>query len=141
MRFPKRDFIATGFVAIAVVLYLLWLADAAFAGMSGVRVTGAVLLGLGFAASAVAVVPNFDQLIHGNKVYLAITSLLGLVAVAGGVHMLVWASDAGIAVLMGTMVVLWAIATTHHMLLAKAEQSGVHLDANQPTRREHERVG
>lgn len=141
MRVSKRDLIATGLVALAVVFYLLWLADMAIAGMSGVRVTGAVLLGLGFAASAVAVVPGFDQLIHGNKVYLAITSLLGLVALAGGVHMLVFASDAGVAVLMAAMVVLWAIATTHHMLLASAEQSAFHPDVVQPTRREHERVG
>lgn len=84
MRIPRRDVIATCLVAIAVVLYVLWLADAALPGMSGTRATGIVILGLGFAASATAVVPGFDQLLHGNKVYLATASLLGLIAFIAG---------------------------------------------------------
>jgi len=41
-----------------------------------------VVLSLGFVASASAVVPGFDELMHGNKVYLVVTSLIGLVAFA-----------------------------------------------------------
>ena len=88
MRLPKKDIIATSAVALAVVLYVLWLADATVLGMSSTRVTGLAVLVLGFVASAVAVVPSFDQLIHGNRLYLAATSVLGVAALAAGVVML-----------------------------------------------------
>jgi hypothetical protein len=129
MRLPKKDLIATGLVAVAVVLYLLWIADWALPAMSGTRATGIVVLGLGFAASAVAVVPGFDQLIRGNRTYLAVTSLLGLVALVGGVQMLWSASGGGLTVLVATMVTLWAIATTHHLLLARAEPSSAQVES------------
>ncbi|HEX6876888.1 MAG TPA: hypothetical protein VF165_14605 [Nocardioidaceae bacterium] len=123
MRLPKRDIIATCAVALAVVVYLLWLADATLPGMSGMRVTGLVILVLGFIASATAVVPSFDQLIHGNRAYLAVTSLLGLAALAAGIVMLWSASSAALAVLMAALVVLWVISTIHHVLLTKAGRS------------------
>jgi steroid 5-alpha reductase family enzyme len=91
-----------------------------------VRATGSILLGLGFAASAVAVVPGFERLLHGDKTYLVVTALLGLAALAGAVQMLVSTSGAGMAVMMAAMVVLWAIATTHHILLANAGQPTDH---------------
>jgi predicted branched-subunit amino acid permease len=117
MHLPKRDIIAGGLVFAAVVLYMLWDAGSALPGMSGTRVTGMAVLALGFAASATAVVPTFDQLLHGNKIYLAVTSLVGLVAVISGVQMLIAASDTGLAVVMVAMVGLWLIATIHHSLL------------------------
>ena len=121
MRLPKKDLIATVLVAGAVALYLLWLFDASLPAMSDVRVTGLVILALGFAASAVAVVPGFDVLMQGSRSYLAVTTLLGLVALASGLTMALWASSAGLAVLVGAMAVLWAIATTHHLLLTASQ--------------------
>ena len=88
MRLPKQDLIATALVAAAGVFYILWLTGVASAGMSSTRTTALVVLALGFAASASAVVPHFDQLIHGNKAYLAVTSLIGLVALIAGVQAL-----------------------------------------------------
>jgi hypothetical protein len=120
MNFPKKDIVATGLVAVAVVLYLLWTAGSSPPGLSGIRATGAVILGLGFVASAIAVVPGFDQLLHGNRTYLTVTSLIGLVAATGGALTLVAESDAGLAIVMATTVVLWLIATIHHSLLTKA---------------------
>src|SRR5690242_3305494 len=124
MRLSKRDIVATVLVALAVALYLLWLVDATLPGMGGMRVTGLVVLALGFAASAVAVVPGFERLLHGDRVYLAVATLLGLVALAGGLTMLLRESSAGLAVLVGAMAVLvgamavlWAISTAHHALL------------------------
>lgn len=119
MNLPKKDVIATILVAIAGVLYLLWVTGSAPPGMGGIRATGIVILALGFAASATAVVPSFDQLLHGNKIYIAVTSLIGLIALIGGVLMLVAESDAALAVVMAAIVVLWLIATIHHGLLAK----------------------
>ena len=119
MNLQKRDLVATGLVATAGVIYLLWLLDAMPSGMTDVRATGAVILALGFAASATAVVPTFGELLHGNKVYLAVTSLLGLVALVAGVVMLVGSSQTALAVVMVAMVTMWLIATIHHSLLAK----------------------
>ena len=79
----------------------------------------------GFLASATAVVPSFVQLLHGNRAYLATTSLIGVVAFIAGVQMLYTASKTGLAVVMAAMVLLWVIATTHHSLLARDEG---HLD-------------
>jgi hypothetical protein len=122
MHLPTRDVIATGLVAVAGLLYLLWAIDAALPGMSSTRVTGPAVLALGFAASASAVVPGFDQLLHGSKAYLAMTSLIGLAALIAGVQMLVTASGAGLTVVMAVMAVLWLIATIRHSLPAKAGQ-------------------
>jgi ribosomal protein L37E len=121
MRLPKRDFGASCAVAVAVVLYLLWLADAALFGM-GARATGLVVLVLGFVATASAVVPGFVQLLHGNRVYLAGTSVLGVAALAAGIVALWSASAAELAVLTGALVLLWAISTAHHVLLDRTER-------------------
>jgi hypothetical protein len=118
MKLPKRDLVATVLVAVAIALYLLWAADAAPPGLDGVRATGLVILGLGFAASASAVVPGFDQLIHGNKMYLASTSAIGVAAFVAGLVMLLATSETALAVLMIAMVVLWAMSTAHHVMLA-----------------------
>ena len=120
MNLQKRDLVATGLVAAAGVIYLLWLLDALPTAMSGVRATGTVILALGFAASATAVVPTFGQLLHGNKVYLAVTSLLGVLALIAGVVVLVGPSETALAVVMAAMLAMWLIATIHHSLLAKA---------------------
>jgi hypothetical protein len=130
MRFPKADIIATVLVAAAGLLYLLWAIDSTLPGMSSTRATGVAVVALGFAASASAVVPMFDQLIHGNKTYLVITSLIGLAAVAAGIQMLITASGTGLTVVMAAITVLWLIATIHHSMLAKTglpqQPVGVH---------------
>ena len=133
MHLPNRDIIATGLVAVAGLLYLLWAIDSTLPGMSSTRATGVAVLALGFAASASAVVPGFDQLLHGSKTYLAITSLIGLAAAAAGVQMLITASGAGLTVVMAAMAVLWLIATIHHSLLAKTGLSPRQASAQQPT--------
>ncbi len=117
MHLPIRDIIATGLVAVAGLLYALWAVDSALPGMTSARATGVAILALGFAASASAVVPGFGQLLHGNKAYLVITSLMGLAALAAGVQVLVTASGAGLTIVMAAMAVLWLIATVHHSLL------------------------
>jgi hypothetical protein len=122
MHFPKRDLIATGLVAVASVVYWMWAAEST--PLDSVRATGSVILALGFAASASAVVPGFDQLLHGSKAYLAATSAIGLVAFGAGLQMLIAASETGLGVLMVAMVVLWAVATAHHVALAQPAAGG-----------------
>ncbi len=136
MHLPTRDVIATCLVAAAGVLYLLWVFDSTLPGMSSARITGAAVLALGFAASASAVVPTFGQLLHGSKLYLVVTSLLGLAAVAAGVQMLVTASGTGLAALMAATAALWLIATVRHSVLAKTgrkpQQTRPHAAGHRP---------
>jgi len=134
MHLPRRDVIATGLVAVAGLVYLLWAIDAALPGMSSTRVTGVAVLALGFAASASAVVPGFGQLLHGSRAYLVITSLIGLAALAAGLQMLITASGAGLTVVMAAMAVLWLIATIHHSLLARTGPPSRQASAQHPAR-------
>lgn len=125
MRLPRRDLIATGLVVAAGVVYALWAFDSAVPGLEGVRATGLTVLALGFLASASAVVPGFAELMRGNRAYLVTTSLIGLVALAAGIYLLVESSAAGLAVLMACLGLLWLVATVHHMQLERqaAEQA------------------
>ncbi len=123
MYLPKKDMAVTGLVAVAGVVYGLWAAGSALPGMSSAGVTGAVVLALGFAACPSAVVPAFDHLLHGNKTYLVLTSLLGLAAAVAGVVMLVTASSAALAVMVAAIGALWLLATIRHSLLARAESA------------------
>ena len=134
MHLPKRDVIATGLVAAAGLLYLLWAIGSALPGMRSTRATGAAVLAVGFAASASAVVPTFGQLLHGSKTYLVVTSLIGLVAVIGGVQMLATGSGTALAVVMAAMALLWLIATIHHSLQAKTGLPPQQVNAQQSTR-------
>lgn len=79
----------------------------------------------GSAASAAAVVPGFDGLMHGNRVYLVATSVLGVVALTTGVVMLASSSEAALPVLKAAMVVLWGVTTVHHTQLARPEPGPV----------------
>ena len=91
MSMSWRDRIATLCVAVAASVYVLWLG-----GLLGEVSAGTIailVLGLGFAASASAVVPGFAALLAGSKAYLALASLGGLVAFACGVATLIGASD------------------------------------------------
>jgi hypothetical protein len=126
MILPKRDIFATALVVLAGALYLSWAAGSAPPGLGSTRATGLVILGLGFAASASAVVPGFERLVHDDKPYMAVMSLIGLVALVGGVVMLVTAGAAWLGLMMGTMGVLWLVSTVHHTKLAWSSQRPTH---------------
>jgi hypothetical protein len=122
MRFPRRDWFATAMVALATLMAVLWAVDATLPGLEGVRATGVVVMVCGFVASAGAVVPGFDGLIHGNRIYLVVASLLGLVALGAGIGLLVSAESWWLAVLVAATVVLWAMATIRHSRSAFGRQ-------------------
>jgi hypothetical protein len=114
MRLLKRDVVATGVVAAALILYVLCATEITPSSSTGIRTTGLGVLALGFVASATAVVPSFDQLLHGNKTYLVGMSMAGAIALVAGVHLLVAASMTSLTILMTVMMVLWLAATIHH---------------------------
>jgi hypothetical protein len=120
MRVDRRDVVATVAVVVATVAYLLWLTDIEMPGLKSPRAIGLLILMLGFLASASAVVPGFDTLMHGSRSYLVATSVIGLVAFVGGVVVLVNGSEAMLATLIVATVVLWCAATVRHMQAARA---------------------
>ena len=119
MRLNRTDIFAAFAVGIGVVAYALWLADTAAVGMESARVVGAVVLGLGWLASAVAVVPNFSELIHSSKLYLVVTSALGVAALTAGVIVLVTASESMLALLVAATVAMWVLATIRHTMASR----------------------
>jgi uncharacterized membrane protein HdeD (DUF308 family) len=120
MHVDRRDVVATLAVAVATAAYLLWLADVELPGLASPRSVGLLILVLGFVASASAVVPGFETLIHGSRTYLTVTSALGLVALVAGIIVLVNGSEAMLATLAGATVVLWCAATVRHVRAARA---------------------
>lgn len=121
MSMSWRDRIATLCVAVATSVYVLWLG-----GLLGEVSAGTIamlVLGLGFAASASAVVPGFAALLAGSKVYLALASLGGLVAFACGLATVVGVSDPALAVLVISTVALWAAATARHLSVARTSSA------------------
>jgi hypothetical protein len=129
MRFPRTDIVATGFVAVAIAVYLVWLAMDDVLAPAAVRTVTGLVLALGFAASATAVVPSVGQLLLGSLRYLVVTSVLGLVALVAGVLALVTASVTMLALLVATTVVMWALATTRHVREHRAEGADAFVSA------------
>lgn len=118
MRVPTRDVIATSLVACAVLVYAIWTAVTDDPGATAVRVLAAIVLAAGFAASATAVVPAFDELLHGPRIYLAAASLVGVAALAFGLIAVVRADEAMLGALVLATVALWVMATSRHVLAA-----------------------
>ncbi len=115
MTIPWRDRIATLLVVTATTIYLLWLIGA-LGGLTASSVA-VLVLGLGFMASASAVVPGFAALLSGSRLYLALASLGGLVALASGMLTVAQATEQTLGVLVIATVALWAVATVRHMVV------------------------
>jgi hypothetical protein len=115
MRVPMRDTVATALVAAGVLIYAAWAVGMDLAGLGSVSVVTAAILVLGMAASALAVVPTFDDLIHGSKAYLVGASALGAGALVAGIIGLLQANAVALAVLALATVALWGLATYRHL--------------------------
>lgn len=124
MRVSRRDVVATMFVLAGAVVYALWLTSHPLPGMSSPRVVAFVVLGTGVAASASAVVPSFSSLLHGSKMYLTVTSLIGALAAVAGIVAIVDQTEVMLGLLVSTTTVLWVIATVRHMMITTARSSG-----------------
>ena len=113
MSIPMRDRIATVLVATGTLIYVLW-----FTGFLGALTPGSIaliILALGFVASASAVVPGFAALLAGSKLYLALASLGGLVALVCGAITVTQATEETLAILVIATIGLWAAATVRHI--------------------------
>jgi hypothetical protein len=117
MRLSWRDGIATICVGAAVVVYTIWLSLDEVLGMSGARAIGLTVLLLGLAASVTAVVFGVGEgLLHASKIYLAITSVIGLAALVAGIVVLANENETMLAVLVASTAVLWGASTARHVI-------------------------
>jgi len=120
MRITWRDWTATALVAVAALMYAVWLSEGEVLGISSPRMMALIVLGLGLVASATAVVFGVGEgLLRANKLYLAITSLIGLVALVAGIVVLVNENEDMLAVLVASTAVLWLISTVRHAMLGR----------------------
>lgn len=115
MSIPWRDRIATVLVATATLVYLLWLTGP-LEGLAASSIA-VLVLALGFIASASAVVPGFAALLSGSRLYLALASLGGLVALVCGVLTVTQATEQTLAILVAATIGLWVAATVRHMMV------------------------
>lgn len=117
MRLTWRDWMGTALVAAAALMYGVWQSRGEVLGVSEVWALGLIVLLLGLAASVTAVVFGVGEgLLRASKVYLAFASLVGLVALAAGIIVLVNESEAMLATLVGSTVGLWLISTVRHAM-------------------------
>ncbi|HJW21380.1 MAG TPA: hypothetical protein VJ506_03015 [Candidatus Limnocylindrales bacterium] len=119
-----RDSIATLLVALAVVIYGAWALGLAIPALTTVEVIAVGILVLGVGASISAVVPGFGELLHGSRTYLAATSLLGVVALAGGIYAIATGEAIALAILALATVILWALSTARHLGVYRPQQLG-----------------
>jgi hypothetical protein len=111
-RLTWRDGVATVLVGAGVVLYLLWLSGAEFVEP---RMLAGIVLGLGLAASLIAVVYGVGAgLLQAPKVYLAIASLLGLVALVAGIIAVTSINETMLATLVAATFTMWLMSTVRH---------------------------
>jgi hypothetical protein len=81
------------------------------------------VLVLGLAASVTAVVYGVGAgLLRASKVYLGVTSLIGLTAAVAGVWAVVAESETMLELLVATTFVLWLMATVRHVLAAQVPE-------------------
>lgn len=127
MALPWRDSIATLLVAVGVVLYGCWAAGISIPGFESIAAVAIGILVLGVVASVSAVVPGFGELLHGSRLYLAATSVLGVLALGGGVYAIATDEPIALAVLILATVVLWVLSTARHVGAHRPQQRLGHL--------------
>ncbi|HSL32053.1 MAG TPA: hypothetical protein VK871_00310 [Candidatus Limnocylindrales bacterium] len=114
MRLTNRDRFATIVVAAGVLLAAGWFARLPGLESVDIRAVTLVILALGLPASAAAVIPGWDDLIHGSKLYMLGASLLGVAAAGAAVLTLVNGTEWTLVALVALTVVLWAVSTLRH---------------------------
>ncbi len=110
-----RDVLATVFVAIGVVVAVVVLLGADVAAVTEVRGAAIVLLVLGIAASISAVIPGWDELLAGSRMYFGVASVVGLAALAAGAWAIVANEALGLVAMVVATAALWAMSTARHV--------------------------
>ena len=125
MRLTWKDGLATVFVGSAVAVYGIWMAGTEVLGLTTTRSVSAVVLILGMAGCYAA--RSYFGPIYGaeggNRTsvpYAVLVSTFGIVALVAAVVALIGGSTAALTTLIVAMVILWAMATIHHLMMGRA---------------------
>jgi hypothetical protein len=121
MSLTWKDGLATLFVGVAAMLYLLWAGGTTVSGLSGPRALTVAIFGLGVggcytAKSHMETVYGVGSRPRPPLYYVVLASVLGGVMLVAGIVALASGGDAALATLTGTMVALWALATVRHSM-------------------------
>jgi hypothetical protein len=117
MRIPPRDVLATVLVGLGIVIYLAWLVGYPAPALDDPAAIAIAVLVLGVAASMSAVVPSFSELMNGSRSYMVVTSLIGLIALIGGLWAIYAADELALAIMVVCTGLLWLVSTMRHMNL------------------------
>ncbi len=125
MRLTWKDGLATVFVGSAVAVYGIWMAASEVLGLTTTRAVSAVVLILGIAGCYAA--RSYFESIYGAAggtrpplTYVVLVSAFGIVALVAAVVALIGGSTAALTTLIAAMVILWAMATVHHLTMGRA---------------------
>ena len=119
MSLTWKDGLATLFVGVAAVLYLLWAGGATVSGLSGSRALTVAIFGLGIggcytAKSHMEAVYGVGGRTRPPLYYVVLASVLGGVTLVAGVVAIYGGSTPALATRTGAMVALWVLATIRH---------------------------
>jgi hypothetical protein len=115
MRLTWKDAVATALTGLVVVAYVAFLAGTDLPVISGVRGLAATVLVAGMVGCALGGAGESDVPAGRWSRALTVTaSLLGGIALFAAIVTLVAASEVVLAVLVGTVVALWLVATVRH---------------------------
>jgi hypothetical protein len=133
MRLSWKDGGATLLVGAAVTLYFAYVMDAGLPLVSGPRVLSAVVFALGLAACVVGAQMPGMTADRKTDNWAGVFSMFGGLAFVAAAVTVVTGSGWPLAVLVATVVTMWALATTRHAV--------AHLRRPQATdARTHERI-
>ena len=125
MRLTWKDGLATVFVGSAVAVYGIWMAGTEVLGLTTTRAVSVAVLILGIAGCYAA--RSYFGAIYGadggtrtSVPYLVLVSAFGIVALVAAVIALIGGSTAALTTLIVAMVILWAMATVHHLTMDRA---------------------
>ena len=127
MRLTWKDGLATVFVGLAVVLFVVWSAGAAVSGISGRGLVVAILL-LGIAGCYTAR-SQFETFygVNGTTLpplaYVVLVSVVGALATVAGIVAVIGGGTVAVTTLLLAMVVMWILATVRHQRRASADHS------------------
>jgi hypothetical protein len=127
MHLTWKDGLATVFVGLAVVLFVVWSAGAAVSGISGRGLVVAILL-LGIAGCYTAR-SQFETFYGVNGTtrpplaYVVLVSVVGALATVAGIVAVIGGGTVAVTTLLLAMVVMWILATVRHQRRASADHS------------------
>ena len=120
MRLTWKDATATLLIGAIVAVYLAFLNGTSLWLISSARGTTAAVLVLGTAGCAMRDLHATGRS-RSARVFLAVATALGVLALAAGLIGLITGSTVALTVLVAGTIALWLIATVRHAVTLRAE--------------------